>query len=143
MPSVLTKRLRLFQHAAPRSSSQWIVLPSPNCPMVRNRCTKSYVVRHIKFLLWRSALCGAEDAGPARRRSEPPPMPHNSHQRSGSGEVPVSPDRLTLPNCLLSRYSDTISPARMVATEIMWVHYRRYCWSLTAPSSRIAAQRYE
>ena len=39
------------------------------------------------------------------------------------------------------RYSDTISPARMVITEIMWVHYRRYCWSLTAPSSRIAAIR--
>jgi len=34
----------------------------------------------------------------------------------------------------IARYSDTISPARMVTTEIMWVHYRRYCWSPTAPS---------
>jgi hypothetical protein len=33
------------------------------------------------------------------------------------------------------------SPADMVTTEIMWVHYRRYCWSLTAPSGRIAAIR--
>ena len=41
----------------------------------------------------------------------------------------------------VARYSDTISPARMVTTETMWVHYRRYCWSLTAPSSRIAAIR--
>jgi len=38
-------------------------------------------------------------------------------------------------------YSDTISPARVVTTEIMWVYYRRYCWSLTAPSGRIAAVR--
>jgi hypothetical protein len=36
------------------------------------------------------------------RRTEPPPMPHNSHQRSGSGEVPVWPDRQTLPNWVLS-----------------------------------------
>jgi len=48
-----------------------------------------YVVRHIMSLLWRSALCGAEDAGQLRRRTEPPPTPHNSHQRPGLGEVPV------------------------------------------------------
>ena len=41
----------------------------------------------------------------------------------------------------LARYSDTISPARMVTTEIMWVHYRRYRCSLTAPSSRTPAIR--
>jgi hypothetical protein len=44
---------------------------------------------------------------------------------------------------LLDRYSDTIRPAHMVTTEIMWVHYRRYCWSLTAPSGRVAAIRQE
>ncbi len=33
-------------------------------------CGRSYVARHIKFLLWRSALCGAEDAGPARKMHE-------------------------------------------------------------------------
>jgi len=37
---------------------------------------------------------------------------------------------ITWDNFLLARYSDTISPARMVTTEIMWVHYRRYCWRL-------------
>jgi hypothetical protein len=36
------------------------------------------------------------------RRTEPPPMPHNSHQRSGSGEVPVWSDRQTLPNWVFS-----------------------------------------
>jgi len=28
----------------------------------------SYVVDHIRFLMWRPALCGAGDAGPARKR---------------------------------------------------------------------------
>jgi len=34
-------------------------------------------------------------------------MPDNSHQRSGSGEVPVWPDQQTLPNWVLSGLPST------------------------------------
>jgi len=37
--------------------------------------------------LWRLRLCGAGDAGPLGRRTEPPLMPHNSHRGFRSAEV--------------------------------------------------------
>ena len=45
------------------SSRRWIVFLSPNCPMDRNGLMKSYVVDHIRFLMWCWNLCEVTDSG--------------------------------------------------------------------------------
>jgi hypothetical protein len=42
------------------SSNLWNVLLFPCCPRESSGCTKFYVVNHIKLLLWRRTLCGAD-----------------------------------------------------------------------------------
>ena len=76
--------------------------PVTNWRMGRNGFTKFYVVRHIRFLLWRSALCGASAAMPAGRPTERPLMPHNFHQKLCLRGSPVRPDQQTFPNWVLS-----------------------------------------
>jgi hypothetical protein len=69
------------------SSRRWIAFLSPNCRMDRSGPTKSYVARHIRFLLWRSALCGAGDAHQPAIRPEPSLVPHNSHDSASQTDA--------------------------------------------------------